>query len=58
MFKEISECNFNAKLVLSGAIKVENIEAIKKVNPYHIIVGRAIKEAEDPAAVARTFFEA
>ena len=58
MFKEISECNFNAKLVLSGAIKTENIEAIKKVNPYHIIVGRAIKEAEDPVAVAKAFYEA
>ena len=58
MMDEIKKCKFDAKLVLSGAIKVENIPAIKRCNPYHVIIGRAIKEAEDPVEVAKTFYEA
>ena len=58
MFEEVKRLDFKAKKVLSGAIRVENIEAVKSCNPYHVIIGRAIKEADDPAAVAKTFFEA
>lgn len=57
MIADISAFDFDCKLVLSGAIQVENMEAVKKANPYHVIVGRAIKEAADPAAVAKAFYE-
>lgn len=58
MMEEIKKCKFDAKLVLSGAIKVENIPSVQKCNPHHVIIGRAIKEAEDPVAVAKAFYEA
>ena len=58
MIADIMEFDFGCKLVLSGAIRMENIEAVKKANPYMIIVGRAIKEASDPTAVAKVFYEA
>ncbi|MGI6663927.1 MAG: orotidine 5'-phosphate decarboxylase / HUMPS family protein [Christensenellaceae bacterium] len=58
MINEIKKHQFDAKLVLSGAIKEENIAAVKAANPYHVIIGRAIKEAEDPVAVAKAFYEA
>ncbi len=58
MFEEVKRLDFKAKKVLSGAIREENIEAVKSCNPYHVIIGRAIKESDNPAAVAKKFFEA
>lgn len=59
MMEEIKKCKFDAKVVLFRLqFKVENIPSVKKCNPHHVIIGRAIKEAADPVAVARTFFEA
>ena len=58
MFEEVKQMDFHAKKVLSGAIRVENISELKACDPYHVILGRAIKEAADPAAVAKCFYEA
>ncbi len=58
MIGEIKKLKFDSKLVLSGAIKTWNIDIVKSANPHHVIIGRAIKEAADPKAVAKEFYQA
>ncbi len=58
IFAQVEQLDFHAKKVVSGAIRIENIAAVKACHPHHVILGRAIKEADDPAAVAKVFYQA
>ena len=58
MIDTIAKRDFKGKIVLSGGITLEDMDVIKMANPHHVNIGSAFNKAEDPAALAKAFFEA
>ncbi|MGI6663928.1 MAG: orotidine 5'-phosphate decarboxylase / HUMPS family protein [Christensenellaceae bacterium] len=58
MIDTIAKLQFNAKIVLSGGITLDDMDVIKAANPHHVNIGSAFNKAEDPAALAKAFFDA
>jgi len=56
--KQLKNIQFKAKLSLSGGIKIANLSNITQYSPDLLVVGRAITQADDIVAAARTFKEA
>jgi len=44
--------------IVAGGLRLEAVPALARLRPWAIVVGRAITEAPDPAAVAQAFREA
>lgn len=54
---EMIRGNTDLPIYISAHITRENIEAILKIKPDGIVVGRAITQADDPKAEAQFFYE-
>ena len=55
---ELKKCVKYSEISVAGGIRLETIEAYKKLTPDVVIVGSGITHAEDPAAAARSLYEA